>query len=97
MMTTITMFSPLKHRKVRDLLRNKFSCTGTVRALQHVRIAIRLNRRPAEHCCGQIWRGVVSDVILIPTIFLQVRETRSTAPVDCDMVLHRNSIVICWA
>jgi hypothetical protein len=28
MMTTITMISPLKHRKVRDLLLNKFSSTG---------------------------------------------------------------------
>jgi hypothetical protein len=46
MMTTITMISPLKHRKVRDLLLNKFSSTGTVRALKHVRIAIRLHLQP---------------------------------------------------
>jgi len=43
---------------------------------------------------GQIWRGVVSDVILIPTLFLQVRENGDVPPVHCDMVLHRNSIVI---
>jgi hypothetical protein len=41
MMTTITMFSHLKHRKVRDLLLNKFSSTGTVRALKHDRIAAK--------------------------------------------------------
>jgi hypothetical protein len=40
---------------------------------------------------------VVSDVIPIPTLFLQVRENGDVPPVDCDMVLHRNSIVICWA
>jgi len=46
MMTTITMFSPLKHRKVRDLLLNKFSSTGTVRALKHIRITIQLHLQP---------------------------------------------------
>jgi len=35
------MFSHLKHRKVRDLLLNKFSSTGTVRALKHDRIAAK--------------------------------------------------------
>ena len=55
------------------------------------------NRRPAEHCYGLIWRIVVSDVILITTLFLHIRENRAAAPVDCDMVLRRNSIVIFWA
>ena len=61
------------------------------------RQSAQINRRPAEHCCGQIWRGVVSDLILIPTLFLHILENCHVAPVDCDMVLHRNSIVICWA
>ncbi len=60
-------------------------------------VCLQINRRPAEHCSGQIWRGVVSDVILIPTLFLHVLENCHVAPVDCDMGLHRNSTVICWA
>ena len=60
-------------------------------------VCLQINRRPTEHCSGQIWRGVVSDVILIPSLFLHVLENCHVAPVDCDMVLHRNLFVICWA
>jgi hypothetical protein len=53
-------------------------------------IAIHLNRRPAEHCSGQIWSGVVNKTILIPSSFLHVQETRAAAIVDRDRVLHGN-------
>ncbi len=60
-------------------------------------IAIYPNRRPAEHCSGHIWRGVVNKTITIHLSFLHVRETWAAAIVDRDMVLSGNWNIICWA
>ncbi len=50
-------------------------------------------------CCDVMWCDLVVSMLmlLIPTSILHVFGSRLNLVVGCDMVLHRNYKIICWA
>ncbi len=54
-------------------------------------------RCPAEPSCIGIWAGMSMFMLLIPTSILHVFGSRLVAVVGCDIALHRNFKIICWA